>query len=138
MTMSIILPFVFVFCINFEYTKNDRSLRFQYKQFSFLFYVFVSTMASWVHSSRISHLRALRKSVLAHLIALLAAEQCELTMDALKAQPLAEVARNVASDVFRENFDAVASPHHRTRNGESMFARSRHRRIERTMSLWKV
>lgn len=86
-------------------------------------------------SSRIIQPPAPRKSAPAHRVVSRAEERCELVTGVLEARQLAGAARNVASDVYRENFDAVASPHHRTRSEESTFAGNHRRRTVRKMSL---
>lgn len=93
-------------------------------------------MTNWFQLRQISHLQALRRSVRAHLTGSLAEGRCGLAMDALEARQLGEVVHSVAADVFRENSDAVASPHHRRRNEGWGFVRSRRRRIERKTNLW--
>lgn len=81
--------------------------------FLFSFSIFATT-TNWFQFLQISHPRGLQRSVLEHLIALLAAEQCGLMMDALKVQRLVGAAHIVAADVFRENFCAIEAPHRRT------------------------
>jgi hypothetical protein len=58
-----------------------------------------------------------------------------LTMDAPEVQLLAVVAHNVAADDVHENFDAIASSHHRTQSEVSVSVESRRRRIEHMMNL---
>lgn len=59
----------------------------------------------------------------------------ERATDAQEVQQWAAVARSVDADGGRENFDAVASRHHRKRNGVLMCEESHHRKIARMMSL---
>jgi hypothetical protein len=122
-----------IYYLGFKF--NDRSLRFsvQMKEYAF---PLLMVMTNRIQFFEISHLQELRRNVLVHLTALPTAGQCELVMDALKARQLVEVVRIVAFDVFLENFDAIASSHHKTRNEESMSVESRHQRIERKMNLF--
>lgn len=66
-------------------------------------------MTNWFQFPLISHLRLPRRNVLERPIASPAEAQCERVTDAREAQQPEERARSAAVDVFRENFDAVAS-----------------------------
>jgi len=93
-------------------------------------------MTTWARLPPIIRPQSFQRSALGHLIGSPAAGQCGLGRGAPAVRQLEVMARNVAAGVFRENFDEVASSHHRTRNEVLRFEGSRRRKIERTMSLW--
>jgi hypothetical protein len=92
----------------------------------------------WVIPS-FSHLRVhvLQRSDLERQVVLLIVKLCELTMDVLGVRQLAVEAHNAASYDVHENFDAIATQHHRKRIEELKCEGSHRRRIARRMSLWE-
>jgi hypothetical protein len=92
-------------------------------------------MTNWFQFLLISHPRLPQKSALEHPIESLTEAQYGRETDALEARQLEEEAHSVAFDVFRENFDANASSHHKTRTEGLMSLESRPQRIERMMNL---
>lgn len=78
---------------------------------------------------------SLRKSAPEHRVVSPTEEQCERVMDVPEARRPEERARIVAFDVFRENFGAAASLHHRTRTEGSMSAENHRQRIEHKTNL---
>lgn len=67
------------------------------------------TTTNWFQFLQISHLRLPPKSVPERRVALRVEARCELAKDVREAPQQVGVARSGAVDVYRENFDEVAS-----------------------------
>jgi hypothetical protein len=87
-----------------------------------------------------SHLRvhALQRSDLERQVVLLIVILCELATGVLRVRRLAVEAHIAASCDVHENFDAIATQHHRKRIEELGFGGNRRRKIVRKMSLWNL
>lgn len=101
----------------------------------YYFFLFVPFFLRIIPS--FSHLRVhvLQRSDHERQVVLLIVILCELAMDVLRVRLLAVEAHIAASCDVHENFDAIATQHHRKRIEVLRFEGNRHRKIVRKMSL---